>query len=329
MKISVIGGGSWGTAFSLYLTRLGYRINLWVREEDIVEYIKKYRENNIFLPGFILPDSLKPTGDFKEVFSDAEVIFFAVPSKFCRDLFQQTSPFIKKDVPLISLTKGFDVISLKRISELMEEIFIPSPPIAVLSGPSFSREVAKGYPTAVVVASKNKKLMKFIQSQISSSQFRIYTNSDVKGVELAGGLKNVIAIAAGIVSGLSMGYNALASLMTRGIAEISRLGIKMGAKRKTFYGLAGIGDLILTCTGELSRNRKIGIELARGKKLDEIILDSGQVAEGVTSTYVAKKLSEINKIEMPITEKIYETLYEGKDIKVAISELMTRKLKEE
>ncbi|KPJ68959.1 hypothetical protein AMJ44_04985 [candidate division WOR-1 bacterium DG_54_3] len=331
MKASVIGGGSWGSAFSIYLGRTEIENKLWIREEDVYEETKQYRENRTFLPGFIFPPNVSFFNDMKEAVASSEIIFIAVPSQFCRRIYEQIAPNLSSDHIIVSLTKGIEEDSLKRMSVVMDEVFSPffSPRIAVLSGPSFAREVVESHPTAVVLASRDSDLAQKIQHFISSLTFRIYTSEDVSGVELAGALKNVIAIAAGISDALQFGCNSIAALVTRGIAEMTRLGIKLGSRIETFAGLAGIGDLVLTCTGKLSRNHYVGYELGKGKSLPEIISGMKMIAEGVPTTLSVHKLAKREKVEMPISEQIYHVLYKNKDPRAALQDLMSRKLKDE
>jgi glycerol-3-phosphate dehydrogenase (NAD(P)+) len=326
LKIAVIGGGAWGTAFSIYSSLLGHSVSIWVREKELVKEMREKRENTFFLPEIKIPENIEIFNEIEKVLRKSEIVFFAVPSKYSRSVLKELAKN-KKDIPIfISLTKGIEIESLKRVTEIAEEE-IGIKEVGVLSGPSFAKEVAEGKPTSCVVASKSEEISTTIQKIFSSDNLRLYRSNDIIGVELAGALKNVIAIAAGIVKGLELGMNALASLITRGIVEIARLGVKMGAKRKTFYGLAGIGDLILTCTGDLSRNRKLGIELT--KKKIEVISLHGQVAEGVTTAKAAYLLSKKFNVEMPITEEVYKIIYEGKDPVLSIKDLMRRRLKKE
>lgn len=325
MKVGIVGGGAWGTAFSIYSSLLGHSVSMWVREKELVEEIKEKRENSYFLPGIKIPENIEIFNEIDKVVKGKEIIFFAVPSKFSRSVLRELGKH-KKDIPiLISLAKGIEIESLKRVTEMAEEE-IGVKTVGVLSGPSFAREVAEGKPTSCVVASNFERISLMIQRSFSSDTLRLYRSNDMIGVELAGALKNVIAISAGIVKGLGLGNNAMASLITRGIVEMARLGVKMGAKRRTFYGLAGIGDLILTCTGELSRNRRYGIELAKNNKV--ISLD-GQIAEGATTAKAAYLLSKKYNVEMPITEEVYKIIYEGKNPLFSIRDLMRRNLKRE
>ncbi len=326
MRVAVIGGGAWGTAFSIYSSFLGHSVSIWVREKELLEQMKGKRENSYFLPGIKIPENINIYNDIEETVKRKEIVFFAVPSKFSRSILRELGKQ-KKGIPiLISLTKGIEVESLKRVTEIAEEE-IGIKELGVLSGPSFAKEVAEGKPTSCVIASNSEDISSMVQENFSSDKLRLYQSNDIIGVELAGALKNVIAISAGIVKGLGLGMNALASLITRAIVEIARLGVKMGAKRRTFYGLAGIGDLILTCTGELSRNRKYGIELT--KKKSEMIFLDGQIAEGATTAKAAYLLSKKFNVEMPITEEVYKIIYEEKNPLLSIKDLMRRRLKKE
>jgi len=331
MKAAVIGGGSWGSAFARYLGSIGLPTGLWIREEDILREALKSRENTVFLPGFLFPEAVGFSDDLRETASFADVVFVAVPSQFCRSVYGRMAPVLRKDQIVVSLTKGFDKKTLMRMSQVMEEVFRPHvrPRLAVLSGPSFAREVATGYPTALVVASRDPAAAREIQQLVSSLTIRAYTSSDVTGVEVAGALKNVIAIAAGIVDAMKFGLNSRAALITRGLVEITNLGIALGARKETFSGLAGIGDLVLTCTGELSRNHRVGHELGKGRPLAEILGGMKMVAEGVHTTVAARRIARTLGVEMPISEQIYQVLYRGKPPKAAVEELMSRTLKAE
>ncbi len=331
MRASVIGGGSWGSAMALHLGRLDINTKLWIREKDVYENTLRYRQNKTFLPGSVFPASVSFYNNIKETIVDTDFLFIAIPSKYCPSIYKLLAPLLSPRQLIISLTKGIEKNSLKRMSELMEDIFSSDfiPKIAILSGPSFAREVAESHPTAVVIASKDLKTSRLIQQNISNEYFRAYTTDDVTGVEIAGALKNIIAISAGICDGLEFGSNSIAALITRGIAEISRLGVKLGARHETFSGLAGIGDLVLTCTGKLSRNRYVGFELGKGKSLDQIVSKMNMVAEGVTTTLSTHHLSKRENIEMPICEEVYQILYKNKDPRTALQDLMTRKLKHE
>jgi len=329
MRASVIGGGTWGSAFAIYLGRLNVETQIWIREQDIFDEAQKSRENKVFLPGVVFPPSVSFFNEIEGALRSTEIVFIAVHSKFCRKIYEKIAPFLSSNQIIVSLTKGIEENSLKRMSEIMEEVFTQAPGIAVLSGPSFAKEVIEEHPTAVVMASKDLELARKVQHFISSLYFRAYASKDIIGVELCGALKNVIAIAAGISNSLEFGHNSMAALITRGLAEMSRLGLKMGAENQTFAGLAGMGDLVLTCTGELSRNRYIGVELGKGKSLEEITSEMKMIAEGITTTLSVHQLANREKIEMPICEKVYQVLYKNKNPKTALQELLSRKLKDE
>jgi glycerol-3-phosphate dehydrogenase (NAD(P)+) len=331
MKAAVIGGGSWGSAFSIHLGRLNISTKLWIKEEEICHDTKKTGENRQFLPGIVFPPSVSFFMDLKQTVQEADFVFIAVPSRFCRRIYEQLAPFLNSRQIIISLTKGIEADSLKRMSEVMEEVFSPffAPQIAVLSGPSFAREVAESHPTVVVVASQDLKLAKEIQAFVSGLYFRAYSSTDIIGVELAGACKNVIAIATGISDGFKFGSNSMAGLVTRGLAEMTRLGIKLGANLETYAGLAGIGDLVLTCTGKLSRNRFVGCELGKGMELEKVVSGMHMIAEGISTTLSVHQLSQREGVEMPISEQVYHILYERKNPREAFRELMSRELKNE
>jgi len=331
MKAAVIGGGSWGSAFALHLGRQGIQTNIWIREKDVLDHLMQKKENISFLPGFHFPPTVGFSFDLEETVQYADIVFVAVPSKFCRKIYEQMTDSMKPDQVIVSLTKGIENTSLLRMSQVIKEVFSHSflPQIAVLSGPSFAKEVALSHPTAVVIASENISLARKIQHLISNSAFRCYTSTDVTGVEISGTVKNVIAIAAGISDGLKYGYNTRAALITRGIAEMTRLGMNMGAKMETFSGLAGIGDLVLTCTGQLSRNRHVGIELGQGKSLSSILSEMEMIAEGVTTTSSIHNLALKIHNEVPICDQVHKVLYEDKSPKDALKDLMSRRLKDE
>ena len=331
MKACIIGGGSWGSAFSLHLGRLKVRTKLWVREADIFETLLKTRENKTFLPGHVFPDPVSFYHDLPEAVVSTEFLFVAVPSQFCRDLYAEIAPYLSADQIVISLTKGLEQKSLMRMSQVMEEVFHPyrKPRLVVLSGPSFAKEVALGNPTAVVVASRDPECARKVQHLISSLALRAYTSSDVTGVEIGGALKNVVAIAAGISDALDCGMNSKAALITRGLVEMTRLGTQLGARRETFSGLAGIGDLILTCMGELSRNHYVGFELGKGRSLRAILSRMKMVAEGVRTTLSAHNLARREGVEMPISEQVYHVIYRNRSPRKAIEDLMSRALKQE
>jgi glycerol-3-phosphate dehydrogenase (NAD(P)+) len=331
MDAAIIGGGTWGSAFAIHVGRLHLKTRLWVRESEILKGLQETRQNSIFLPGFSFPPEVDFSADVRETASSAGIVFVAVPSRFCRQIFMEIGPVLKADQIVVSLTKGIEAGSLKRMTEVMKEVFpqCSLPRLAVLSGPSFAREVAEKHPTAVVVASSSAEAARTVQHLVSNIHFRAYTSGDAAGVELAGALKNVIALATGISDALRFGHNARAALITRGIAEISRLGLKLGARKETFQGLAGIGDLVLTCTARISRNYHVGYELGKGKPLVDILAESPMVAEGVTTTISARDLARREGVEMPISAEVYRILYENKSPRQSLGDLMLRTLKGE
>jgi len=331
MEAAIIGGGSWGSAFALHLGRLHLNTQLWIREEEILKGLRETRQNGIFLPGFSFPPEVSFSSDIRESACSAGTLFTAVPSRFCRQVLKEIAPVLKADQVVVSLTKGIEEGSLKRMTEVMQEVFLPRslPRLAVLSGPSFAREVSEKHPTAVVIASSASESARTVQHLISNIHFRVYTSTDVIGVELAGALKNVIAVATGISDALHFGHNTRAALITRGIAEMSRLGLRLGAKKETFLGLAGIGDLVLTCTARMSRNYHVGFELGKGRSLAYVLAESPMVAEGVTTTVSARDLSRKEGVEMPISKEVYRILYEQKSPRESLGDLMLRTLKGE
>jgi glycerol-3-phosphate dehydrogenase (NAD(P)+) len=328
-SIGIIGAGSWGTTLAILLSEKGYRITLWVRREELLQKMKETRENSVYLPGFKIPDSVILSHSLKEAVKGQTLIISAVPSHVTRLISQAYAPYLNPQAIVVSATKGIEVETLLCMSEVLAAVLPQAAGIGVLSGPSFAREVCQHLPTAVVAASFHREVAEFIQKLFTTSYFRVYTNLDVIGVELAGALKNVIALAAGISDGLGYGTNSRAALITRGLAEITRLGIAMGAQPLTFAGLAGIGDLVLTCTGELSRNRQVGLAIGKGQKLNEIIAQMQMVAEGIKTTQAAVRLAKRHAVEMPITEQVYAMLFEGKNPADAVAELMGRSLKPE
>ncbi|MCH8028507.1 MAG: NAD(P)-dependent glycerol-3-phosphate dehydrogenase [Candidatus Dadabacteria bacterium] len=330
-KISVIGGGSWGTAIAKHLAEKGFKTTLWVKEPEVRDSIRQKRVNTLYLPEIELPGNLSPTDDINEAVEGREVLVFSVPSQFMREVLERCSGSVSPDAVLISTAKGIELVTHKLMHRVFADVFTGdvSQRYASLSGPSFALEVARSKPTAVSIASKNLKTAELGQRIFSNKSFRAYVTEDVVGVEVGGALKNVIAIAAGIVDGLELGHNSRSALITRGLAEITRLGMEMGANRFTFAGLAGMGDLVLTCTGGLSRNRKVGMSIARGVDLEGVLSKMRMVAEGVKTSRAALELSRSLGVEMPITEKVTEVLYEGKSPETAIFELMTRELKHE
>ncbi len=330
MEVVIIGAGSWGTALGKLLSEKGFKVKLLARRREVAEAINNRLENPFYLPGVKLPPTLSATtepGPLKR----AELIVLAVPSHALRGVLKDLRAYFGKPAPLVSTIKGIEEKTLSTMSQVVQET-LPAPwhsLYAVLSGPSFAEEVARGLPTAVTIAGFEKETTTYIQEAFATPYFRTYRSLDVLGVELAGALKNVIAIAVGISDGLGLGLNARAALITRGLAEITRLGLKMGANPLTFSGLAGLGDLVLTCTGPLSRNRTVGLRLGQGKKLAEILKEMTQVAEGVRTTASAKALAAKYQTEMPICEAVYRVLYEDQDPKEMAHQLLTRRLKDE
>lgn len=334
-EIAVIGAGAWGTALSIVLGRKGtHRVNLWVYEEELCERMGERRENETFLRGQKIPESVIPTSDLARTVSAANIVVSVMPSQHCRKLFEQMRPHLRNDTIIVSATKGLEEHSLMRMTQVIAQTLHShcGQPLRIgaLSGPSFAIEVARGDPTAVTVASADADLAREVQREFSDASFRVYTNDDPVGVELGGALKNTIAIAAGVCSGLGLGHNSIAGLITRGLAEITRLVVACGGKAETMSGLAGLGDLVLTCTGDLSRNRTVGVELGRGRKLPEILAAMhGMVAEGVFTTTAATQLARARGVDMPITAQMFAILHEGKTPREAIHELMTRSGKSE
>ena len=329
-EIAVIGAGAWGTAISVVLGRKKtHAVRLWAHEVEVRDSIAATRINQLFLPGQLVPETVRCTNSVEEALRGAEIVVSVMPSHHTRRLFQTMQPHLRPDMLFVSATKGIENDSLLRMTEVIAEVVGNSggfrPRIAALSGPSFAKEVAKGDPTAVAVASTDKDVAVTVQREFSDPRFRVYTNDDVVGVELGGSLKNIIAIAAGILSGLDLGHNTVAALITRGLAEMTRLVVACGGKTSTMAGLAGLGDLVLTCTGGLSRNRAVGVELGRGSKLADIIAGMhGMVAEGVLTTNAAVGLAHKAGVEMPITEQMHAILQQGKSVEDAIRDLMGR-----
>jgi glycerol-3-phosphate dehydrogenase (NAD(P)+) len=332
-KIAIIGGGSWGTALAIALAQSSrpHRLTLWAHSADVVEALSTRRVNEIYLSGFALPAGVEVTGNLGEALAGADIVLGVMPSAHARGMYHAMRPFTEPGAIFVSATKGLEPETHARMSQVIAEEFGPHSDsrIAVLSGPSFAREVAAGDPTVVVLASADPNLASEVQAEFSGPRFRLYTNDDVIGTEIAGAVKNVIAIAAGICTGLELGTNAVAALVTRGLAEMTRLAVALGGRRETLSGLAGVGDLILTATGELSRNRSVGIELGKGRDLGHILGSTRRVAEGVGSTAAALDLAGRTGVEMPITEQVYAVLTAGHVTRDAIRELMERRLKQE
>ena len=328
-KIAVLGAGSWGTTLAMLLAEKDNEIRLWVYEKELVEVMKKERVNTVYLPGYTLPGNIYPTNSLRETIESSDIILSVIPSHTVRDLFTEIKEFMP-DVPVISATKGITTDTLQTVSQVLAEVLSSAAihmRFAIISGPSFAKEVAQKHPTAVTIASGNEVLAKELQALFFRSYFRVYTNMDIIGVEIGGSLKNVIAIATGCADGLGFGHNTRAALITRGLAEIRRLGLAMGAQAPTFYGLSGIGDLVLTCTGELSRNRTLGYRLGQGVKLRDTFSElsgRGMVAEGVKTAKAAWELAKKYDVSMPITQEVYSLLYEEKDVRQVAHDLMMR-----
>jgi len=329
--VGVIGAGSWGTTLAHVLASKGLKVNLWVFEEELCETIRKTGENNLYLPGYRLHEGVCALSALEEVAAASRLLVMVVPSHVYRGVVLRMLPHLREDAIVVNATKGIESDTLLTMSGIWKELLPQQNRVQLLclSGPSFAREVIAGIPTAVTLAGQNLEITREVQQVLSTARFRVYTSLDVIGVEVAGASKNVIALAAGACDGLSFGYNARAALITRGLAEMSRLGFKMGAHPLTFSGLAGIGDLLLTCTGDLSRNRTVGMQLGQGKKLSEILGGMRQVAEGVITAKSIHSLAKKMDVEMPISERVYRVLYEDKDPLLVVRELMDRDLKHE
>lgn len=333
-RIAIIGAGAWGTAIAIVLGRSHrHQVKLWAYEKEVRNSIDSSRTNAVFLPGQRIPDLVRSTGDFAEALTGAEIIVSAMPSQHCRRLLEQMAPHLPPEALIVSATKGLEQTTLLRMSEVICQVAADRKincRVGAMSGPTFAAEVARGDPTAITIASQDGELPAIVQREFSDPAFRVYTNEDVVGVELGGSLKNIIAIAAGVCHGLNLGHNSVAALITRGLTEITRLAVACGGRAETLSGLAGLGDLVLTCTGALSRNRSVGVELGQGRKLAEIVANMhGMVAEGIFTTNAAVQLAKARGVEMPITEQMYDVLNEGKSPRDAIQSLMTRTSKRE
>ena len=330
-KVAVLGAGSWGTALARLLAEKGYPTTLWARRRELAEALLELRENDAYLPGFPLPENVTPTADLDVALAGAELVVTLIPTHGLRSTFSQIVPYLPPRAPIVSGTKGIEHQSLELISEIYEDILPPAEHyrLTYLSGPSFAREVAARHPTAVALAGRHAETTERVQHALTTDRFRVYRTDDVAGVEVGGALKNVIAIAAGIGDGLGFGHNSRAGLITRGLAEISRLAIAMGGDGRTLAGLAGMGDLVLTCTGDLSRNRSVGLQIGKGRSLPEILAGMKMVAEGVGTTRSAHLLAQREGVELPITSEVYQILYEGKSATQAVTDLMTRPPRDE
>jgi len=327
-RVTVVGDGGWGTALALLLLRNGHAVRLWGAFPDYVEAVRRTRENTKFLPAVPLPDELDLASDLAQAAAGAEVLVAAVPTPYLRQVLRRLARCYVAGTPVVSVAKGIENRTLMRPSQIVADV-LGRVPVAALSGPSHAEEVARGLPATVAVASRNEAIARRAQRLFMTDRFRVYTNPDVIGVELGGSIKNVVAIAAGICDGLGLGDNAKAALLTRGLAEMTRLGVAMGARRETFAGLAGIGDLITTCMSPYGRNRSVGIQIGQGKKLKDILADMEQVAEGVRTTRSVRALARRHGVEMPITEEVHRVLFRGKDPVRGVRDLMRRAAKEE
>jgi glycerol-3-phosphate dehydrogenase (NAD(P)+) len=331
VNLCIVGAGSWGTALAIVLAPRFERIRLWAHETDLVERMFSTRVNDVFLAGFPLPLNVEPTADLGYALEDAAIVIGVMPSRFARPLYREMLPHLTPRMRFVSATKGLEQGTLLRMSEVARQVIGEKfePRMAVLSGPTFAREVARGEPTAVVIAAPDQELTQSIQREFSGPTFRLYVNDDPVGVELGAALKNIIAIGAGICDGLGLGSNSIAALITRGLAEITRLAVALGGLPKTLSGLAGLGDLVLTCNGDLSRNRTVGIELAKGRKLADIVSSMTMIAEGVETTSAACDLARKYQVDMPITSQMDAILQGRTSPPDAIRELMERQLRAE
>lgn len=328
-SVAVLGAGSWGTALAIHLAGIGHDVRLWARDPELAADMERRRANAVYLPDVMFPTTLTPEARLPDTLVEAQLVLVAVPSHGLRQVMRRASPHLDPAAVVLSATKGLEDGSLLRMSEVIRHECPHVPEVAVLSGPSFARELAQQMPTAVVVASTSAGAVQHVQEEFRSGALRLYASTDVVGVELGGALKNVIAIAAGAVEGLGLGHNAQAALITRGLAEISRLAVAAGGSRETLAGLAGMGDLVLTCTGQLSRNRQVGIELARGRGLEEIVASTKMVAEGVRTTHAALALGAKHGVELPIAAQVDALLAGRVSAAAAVTELMGRRQRAE
>jgi glycerol-3-phosphate dehydrogenase (NAD(P)+) len=327
--VAIIGSGAWGTALAVNLARRGDPVNLWMHEEDLVRRMLKRRDNPVYLPGVEIPSAVVPTNELAAAVRGVSLVVFAVPTPYARALYDRLAPELAPRVPVVVATKGIEEDTLLLPLQVASSRLGAETPVAAMSGPSFAEEVARGVPTAVVIAAEDAELARSIQDRLSGETLRLYTNGDVVGVQIAAALKNVVAIAAGIADGLGFGNNTVAALITRGLAEIRRLGVARGASTETFSGLASLGDLVLTCTGGLSRNRQVGQALGRGERLSDVVARMPHIAEGVRTARSARGLAEAAGVEMPIVEEVYRILYEDGEPREAVRRLMTRPLASE
>ena len=330
-KIGIIGAGAWGTALALLLADRGHDVTLWMYEKDLAEETQRTRENRVYLPGFTLPANISVNATLDRAVRERPFILSVVPSHTARAISTRMAPFLADDAVIVSASKGIETETLMPLSDVFRKTLPPKfhGRLCFLSGPSFAKEVAQKMPTAVALASYDPEAGRRAQQLMSAPYFRVYTNPDVIGVELGGSVKNVIAIAAGVLEGLGYGYNTMAALLTRGLAEMTRLGVAMGANPLTFSGLAGMGDLVLTCTGGLSRNRTLGVRLGKGELFEDIMKGLPTVAEGVKTAKATRELARKHSVEMPVVDEVYRIIYEGKDPRLALKDLMSRELKGE
>jgi len=333
-QIAIIGAGAWGTALSIVLGRSGrHNVSLWAFEKEVRNSIDSTRANSLFLPQNKIPESVRVTGNLMDALAGAQIVVSAMPSQHCRRLFREMAPRLRPEMLLVSATKGLEQATFLRMTEVIFQAISDQGtacPVGAISGPTFAAEVARGDPTAITIASPDQRLRDSVQREFTDPAFRVYTNDDVVGVELGGALKNVIAIAAGVCDGMGLGHNSVAALITRGLAEITRLAMACGGRAETMSGLAGLGDLVLTCTGGLSRNRSVGVELGRGRQLPDIVASMhGMVAEGIFTTDAAVHLAHARGVEMPITGEMHAILNQGKSARDAIRDLMGRTSKSE
>ena len=329
--VSVIGAGAWGTTLARHLVNQGLTVKLWAYENAVVESINLKRENSLFLPGITLPKALSATHSLQDAVAGTGLIVMAVPSHAMRSVVRQLTPSLSEPLPIVVASKGIEEESHQLMSQILNEL-LPSnwaDRITVLTGPSFAAEVSRDKPTTILLAGQDAALTAHLQMVFMSTAFRVYTGTDLIGAQLGGALKNVMAIAAGVVDGLELGLNARAALITRGLAEVIRLGVALGADVHTFYGLSGLGDLVLTCTGSLSRNHAVGLQLGRGRRLEDILNETVTVAEGVRTTKAATALARQFQVEMPIVQGVHAMLFENKPPKQIVADLMSRSAKEE
>lgn len=327
-RLAILGAGSWGTALAIALGSRFEALALWARDAERAHDIDELRENRRYLPGFHLPKQVSVSNDLAETLEDADMVVSVIPSGYLRSVLETAAQHIRRGIPLVSATKGFEETTLCRMSQVVRQVLVDSS-IAVLSGPTFAKEIAAGEPAAVLIASEEIDLAEKMQRAFATPALRFYTSRDVAGVEVGAAMKNVIALGAGICRGLGLGSNSVAALVTRGLAESTRLAVAMGGDPRTLSGLAGLGDLVLTATGDLSRNRSVGVELGRGRKLDDILAETTMIAEGVATCRAARQLGIRHQLDLPIVAKMYEVLYQGKDARAAIRELMERPLTSE